>query len=373
MNTNRVRRGFLGSVRALTALALLTGIISFSRAASAQTNAVFTSTNTATNNSVTMYRRAGNGTLTAAASYFTGGAGTGTGLGSQGAIALSPDGGLLFVVNAGSNDISVFAVSGYGLRLLNRVSSGGERPISLTVSGRLIYVLNAGVPNNINGFRYSSNGRMVAIPGSTQGLSDINTTPAQIGFDPDGESLVVTEKGTQKIDVFPVDDQGVAGEAAVGNSVGVTPFGFSFDRPGHLFVTEAQGGATGASTVSSYYTSDYGILPISGSIPTTQTAACWLAVSKDGKTVWTANAGSSNTISSFDTSVKGKIRLREAVAGSGLQGANDLTFSEDGRFLYALENRGGSVRAFRINPNKTLTLIGSFGNFPGGITGLAAY
>ena len=45
----------------------------------------------------------------------TGGNGTGANLGSQGAVALSDDGKLLFAVNAGSNSISEFAVREHGL------------------------------------------------------------------------------------------------------------------------------------------------------------------------------------------------------------------------------------------------------------------
>ena len=106
--------------------------------------AVFALTNQTVGNAVAMYARAADGSLMWAGSVATGGTGAGTGLGSQGALALSDDGRWLFAVNAGSNDVSAFRVSPRGLTLTSRVASGGVRPISLTVHGDLAYVLNAG-------------------------------------------------------------------------------------------------------------------------------------------------------------------------------------------------------------------------------------
>src|SRR5881409_76188 len=96
--------------------------------------AVYTLTNQVAGNAVAVFARAGDGTLTAAGSFSTGGAGTGAGLGSQGAVTLSNDGRLLFAVNAGSNDVSVFQVDPQGLSLVSRTPSGGTLPISVTVS-----------------------------------------------------------------------------------------------------------------------------------------------------------------------------------------------------------------------------------------------
>lgn len=48
------------------------------------------------------------------------------------------------MANAGSNEISIFAVKREGLQLIDTVDSEGLRPISLTVDRRIIYVLKAG-------------------------------------------------------------------------------------------------------------------------------------------------------------------------------------------------------------------------------------
>ena len=51
-------------------------------------------------------------------------------------------------MNAGSNDISGFAVNGDQLELINRVSSGGVMLSSIAMHSDLVYVLNAGAPRS---------------------------------------------------------------------------------------------------------------------------------------------------------------------------------------------------------------------------------
>jgi 6-phosphogluconolactonase len=94
--------------------------------------AVYTLTNAASGNGVTVFSRAGDGTLTATGTVLTGGLGSGAGLGSQGALALSDDNEWLFAVNARSNEISVLAVRPNGLTLVDKVASGGVLPIRVT-------------------------------------------------------------------------------------------------------------------------------------------------------------------------------------------------------------------------------------------------
>ena len=69
---------------------------------------VFTLTNSAAGNQVAVFERARDGTLSPAGSVDTGGLGTGSGLGSQGAIVL--DDNRLLAVNAGSDTVSLFSV-----------------------------------------------------------------------------------------------------------------------------------------------------------------------------------------------------------------------------------------------------------------------
>jgi len=122
---------------------------------------VYVLTNQTTGSAVASFTRAADGRLMPAGAVSTGGKGTGSGLGSQGALALSDGGELLFAVNAGSNEISAFVVSPEGgLALAARVPSGGTQPISLTTHAELVYVLNAGGQGNISGFTVGAKGAL---------------------------------------------------------------------------------------------------------------------------------------------------------------------------------------------------------------------
>src|SRR6266480_1725333 len=170
--------------------------------------AVYTLTNQAAGNAVAVFDRAADGTLTAAGTIATGGTGTGGGLGSQGAVALSDDGRRLFAVNAGSNDVSVFDIGPAGLALASRTASGGTLPISLTVHGDVLYVLNAGGDGNISGFRVGNDGTLAPLAGSTRPLSGSGVGPAQVSFSSTGAWLVVTEKTTNRLDIYAVGSDG---------------------------------------------------------------------------------------------------------------------------------------------------------------------
>jgi len=328
--------------------------------------AVYTLTNQVAGNSVAVFARAADGTLSAAGSVATGGTGTGAGLGSQGALALSDDGRWLFAVNAGSNDVSVFRVGRDGLSLLDRTSSGGTRPISLTVHGHVLYVLNAGGDGNISGFALGTTGALTPISGSTRSLSGTNVGPAQVSFSPDGRRLVVTEKTTNLLDVYTVDGNGAASGPASVASAGTTPFGFAFGRHDDVFVSEAVGSA------SSYELGRTGSLTVvSGAVLTHQGAPCWLVVTDSGRYAYTANA-QGGSISGFGIARDGSISLLDASGATAVvgRGATDLALSGNSRYLYNLV--GGSVLAFRVQEDGHLALLGTVGGLPAGTVGLAA-
>src|SRR5262249_57582002 len=90
----------------------------------------------------------------------------------------------VFVVNGGSNNVSVFDVLPHGLRLVDLAASGGTMPIGVTVHRNLVYVLNAGSPNNITGFTLTNDGKLTPLAGSTRSLSSGLTGPAPMQFSP---------------------------------------------------------------------------------------------------------------------------------------------------------------------------------------------
>lgn len=358
------------SIRA--ALALATALLAFAAApalAADDPGAVYTQTNPSGANAVLVLQRAADGWLSAPVAYPTLGVGAGSGLGSQGAVALSDDGRVLLAVNAGSSSVTSFRVRPDGLELASVVPSGGPRPVSVTVHKGLAYVLNGGVPNSVSGFRVAPDGALSPLPGSTRPLSGADTGPAQVQLSPDGRSLVVTEKATSSIDVYAVGADGLASAPHVYASGGATPFGFDFDRLGRLFVSDAVGGAPLGSGASSYEVSGSSLATITGFAPTGQTAACWLVVSKDGRFAWTANAASAS-ISRYGIGHDGSLAL-EGQSATGA-GAVDLAIAGNGRILLSLANGSHEVRSFRISADGSLEPVAAAGGLPAGLAGLAA-
>jgi 6-phosphogluconolactonase len=321
--------------------------------------AVYTMTNAAEGNQVVIFDRDAKGLLTKAGSVSTDGAGFGDALdplGSQGSLVLSDNQRWLLAVNAGSNEISVFRVLPDGLKLVDKVDSGGVFPVSLTVSDNLVYVLNAGSSPNITGFNLSHAGHLIPLANSTRSLG--SGTFAQVGFDPEGEALVVTDKANNAILVYAVGHNGLpAANPVTSTSVGVTPFGFIFDRREHLLVVE-----TATNAVSSYDILNDGTLQtISASVLNGQKASCWIA-GNGGRYVFTANPGS-QTISAYREARDGSLSLLDGAAGTG-NAPLDLTTAENGRFLYALDPAGGAVDMFRIESDGSLV---NLGNVAGGL------
>lgn len=137
----------------LIAVLLLSLTAGFARPAAAASDAafgaVYTLTNAASGNEVLVYNRSSDGSIAFQGAYATGGSGSGAGLGSQTALILSENNHWLFAVNAGSDQVSAFAVNADGLELVDVVDSGGTLPVSLTAYKDWLYVLNAGGSGNI--------------------------------------------------------------------------------------------------------------------------------------------------------------------------------------------------------------------------------
>jgi 6-phosphogluconolactonase (cycloisomerase 2 family) len=336
--------------------------------------ALYVSTNSPAGNEVLLFPRAGDGSLGAPRAFATGGLGTGGGLGNQGAVILDHANRRLFVASAGSNEVSVFAVTPGGLELLDRVASGGTRPISIAVRGRLIYVLNAGGTGNISGFVLSQDDDLQLLAGSTRPLSSSSADAAQVAFSPDGGLLVVTEKATNVIGTYTLGAGGLATGPNPQPSAGATPFGFAFSRSGTLVVSEAFGGAAGASALSSYEASPAGALSaISPSVGTTETAACWVVITGDGRFAYTSNTGS-GTISGYRLSRAGELSLLDAngVTATTMAGPIDLALTRNDRFLYSLDSGAGTISAFRVKADGSLVPLAGASGLPAGANGLAA-
>ncbi len=354
---------------AIPALACLAAAAAFADSVPGQ---VFSLTNDV-NNAVVMYQRGTDGSLAQAASYPTNGKGTAMALGSQGALALSEDGRWLAAVNAASNDVSLFTVNNNGLVFSGKAPSGGVMPISVTISRGLVFVVNAGGTPNILGFRIGHKGSLQPIPQSAQKLT--GQAPAQIGFNPQGDQLFVTEKGTNTIEIFPVDN-GFVSTPLSQLAHGTTPFGFGFDRVGRLIVSEAFGGVAGQTAASSYDVADTGKLTaITGSLRSGQTASCWIVVPRNGKFAYAANTPSA-TLTGFSVGRDGTLGL---LASNGINATlpvgsapTDMAITPDSRFLYTLNSGTGMIGIYRIGTDGTLGSMGAARGLPPNATGMVA-
>jgi len=335
---------------------------------------VFTSTNAAAGNELLVYDTDRSGTLRLATRVATQGIGTGGGLGNQGAVTLSDDGRYLFVVNAGSNTVATFRVRRGGLQLTSVVDAGGLRPVSVAEHDGLVVVLNADGAGNIAAFR-NRHGVLEPAAGGTQPLSASGgTAPAQVAFGEDGRVLIVTEKATNKLTTYRVRQDGAIGAPQITASAGMTPFGFAVDRRGTLLVSEAFGGAAGASALSSYTFAHHGSVQpqlVSASVGSGQSAACWVVVTPNGRWAYTTNTASGN-ISAYAVGRNGSAALAQAVAANTDAGPIDAAIAPRGNALFVLNAGGRSIQSFAIGGDGQLQAQGRIGGLPAGANGLAA-
>jgi 6-phosphogluconolactonase (cycloisomerase 2 family) len=336
--------------------------------------AVYVQTNDASENEVLAFERHMDGRLVPQGHFATGGRGTGAPhLPSQSSVVLSDDGRWLLVVNAGSDELSLFAVEDGGLALSNCIASGGATPTSVAVRDDLVYVLNNGTPN-IAGFTIDD-GRLVEIEGSARPLSADDADPAQVSFSVDGNALVATERGTDSISTYAIDERGNADGPTTIKASGETPYGFDFTPDGAVVVTEAFGGAVGAAAASSYSLSDPATLaPVSGSVADTRSEVCWAAITNDGRFAYVTNFGD-GTVSSYEIAADGRLELRDPVAGStrlGEKGIRDEAITRDGNYLYAIDTDAQRVFGWTVSGDGELASIGEFEGVPDTVAGLAA-
>jgi 6-phosphogluconolactonase (cycloisomerase 2 family) len=366
----------------LLALTLAAQVVPHIYAQAADQHAVFAMTNSVEGNQIIAYSRAANGSLIEGNHFATGGRGSGgttDPLGSQGSLTLSQDHSLLFAVNAGTGDISVFHVNGANLGLVQVVPSGGSAPVAIAQHGNLVYVINFAGNSNVVGFNLGQDGHLVGIPNSIRYLSATNTGPSSLAFSPDGRFLLVTEKVTNNIDVFSVNSDGSLSQPTITPDPIPGVFDVVFSPDGTALILQTGGaGIPDASTVSSYLVQQGGTLvPVTGSVPTLGTFACWIALTPDGQFAFASNTLSSS-ISGFAIGGSGTVTaLPGTVVASLPTGSNnlDIAVSDDANFVYTMNTGAGTIGIFAVQPHGSLRLIGFASGLTaqGGFEGLAAF
>jgi 6-phosphogluconolactonase (cycloisomerase 2 family) len=317
---------------------------------------------------VLAYLHAADGSLTPAGSYATGGAGSGNGLGSQGAVVVSRDRSLLFAVNAGSDTISSFRITASGLELADVAPSGGDRPTSVSYAKGVLYALNAGVPNAISGFSVAKDGGLTPIAGSTNVLGPDQTTPSQVELTRDARQLVVTQRGTSTISTFAVSKAGVASPTGTYTSAVGGPFGFAFAK-NDVFVVSDAGSPSGAS---SYRLERDGRVTVLTPIAVSgQRAACWTVISKNGRYAYVANGG--GNVTGYRIDANGYLEPLDAGITAFIPGAaTDEAISGNGLYLYVRNAAFARVEAFRIGSDGSLRPAAVVTGLPATAVGLAS-
>jgi hypothetical protein len=387
---------------------------------------VFVMTNSidqALGNQIVMYNRHKNGQLSVLGYFPTGGRGSGPSptttvhgfpvpvnadaLASQNALLLNEDHRCLFAVNAGSNTISTLRVFPMvGMQLADVQDSGGVFPVSLALHKDILYVLNSGKDGRLAGFKVEKDCKVVPLAGSKRSLAAFNdafpdpdpvevvTAPAQVSFTPDGAKLVVSIKGGPasslggKMVVYSlgkgglITGDGVATNFSVAEKTG-GPFGFFFDRNGHVYITHVN-----SDTVASFRLGkDNTLTLIDGPKSTGVFAPCWTAqndhfayvssfgpiaalerdrgLKVDGPGVIAAIRFNSNN-GTFEIIDQHAAVYPDEVNGNH---AIDIALIKAGAqevFLYAVQPRTGTVQGWKVNPNGSLTNLGLVkGLFPG--------
>ena len=324
---------------------------------------VFVANDARDGNRVIAYDRAADGSLRQAGSYRTGGNGgvldgaVVDNTASQGALTADREHNELYAVNAGSNTLSVFGVRGDRLQLRQVIGSGGAFPVSVTVHGDQVFVLDARAGGAIQGY-LNLRGRLIAIPAWHRALGldpsatpEFTHTPGQVAFTPDGRHLVVTTKAnTNSIVVYNLGPLGaLSARPVIRAEDGTVPFAVAFDASGHLAVADA-----GPNAVATYSIRRDGVLVPLAVTPTGQAATCWIAIS--GRLAVASNAGS-GTVTRLAVDAAGRTtKLGDTAAGGGTV---DTAFTPDGRFLYVQSGAAGEVTAFAVHPDGTVTVRGT--------------
>jgi 6-phosphogluconolactonase len=156
-------------------------------------------------------------------------------------------------------------------------------------------------------------------------------------------------------------------------SAGVTPFGFAFDAMGHLVVSEANAGAPGASTISSYCVREDGILdPMTAALPTGQTAACWVAATPHKPFAYVTNTGS-DSITGLAITQQGQILRLGGSANFSRAGDGpiDAAVSRQGHYLFVLNGGDDTIRSYRIGADGVLHPLKTTAGLPPAVNGLA--
>jgi hypothetical protein len=306
----------------------------------------------------------------------------------------------LFVVNQGSDDLSVLNISADGLTLTPVPGSPfktGHVPASVGLAAfDTVVVVNKnddpggqkafGNQGSVMTFKMAANGSLTPVPNSTilfptaRGNEGVfpgqTTTPSQVLVVGDGKLIFVNDFFAGMIRPFIVNPDGTlkAGKAFDIRSlgIGVLPingrnFPFTLGLMNYPGKNILYAGILFENKVGVFmYNTKNGKLKFVRTAINSGSTVCWFVVSKDGKHMWTSNQAS-NSASTYDLADPLTPKEIQVVNFQGCGEPSQLAVSPDEEWLHysisAVTNkcpqtnpdtRSNMVRTFKIQPDGTL-------------------
>jgi len=231
---------------------------------------------------------------------------------------LPPPGGVLYVTNARSGDVSSLAIG----------------------SGATLSPLAAPVSTG----------------GYTPEVTGLGCTPRGIALTPNGATAYVVNSDSSTLSVFRVGVRGALQPSPQIFKTGKEPWGATMAPNGHtLYVTD-----TADRTISAYRIGDDGTPSRFAVFPTTSDSPKQTVLSPDGRFLYLSYANSDETadspprpITRYDVLPDGSLSPPQDVAMAGPANFG-ITMSPDGGLLYATSNAAQNVWGFRVGKDGSL-------------------
>ena len=124
--------------------------------------------------------------------------------------------------------------------------------------------------------------------------------------------------------------------------------------------------------MTSYQLNREGILDtISGSVPDSQTAPCWIAITPDGRYAYAVNTGNA-VISGYQVDFNGELSLLgNGVAAQTVPHPLDNAITRDGRYMYVVTG-SNTIIGYQVQADGSLTSLNLTAVIPSDSRGLVA-
>ena len=283
------------------------------------------------------------------------------GPGPAAARAVAGRGGLVYVTNRDSNDVSVFTITDAGMLVpAGRPVASGTAPRGMvfTPDGRHAYVVDNG-SNQITAYAVGDDGTLsVRLPATaTPGKS-----PFGIAIAPDGKTLYVTSQNPAAVERFTVGAGGALAPLGTPVRAAAFPRGIAVSPNGRfVYVSHGNPGVGAPGLVTAFAVRGGTLAPI-GTPQPAGTAGALMTITPDGRYLYadSQNFGTGagpEGVYAFRIGADGRLSPLEGSpvwAGAGPGGPEGIAVTPDGRHLYVASN---ALWGFTIGARGTLSRV----------------